>query len=72
MVEQDRRPCRHKPSAEAAASFHVPWHLPSFGTSFGPPEGLGVLLEPGQVAFTGLGVGVLPQGETSLQAADVQ
>lgn len=39
-------------------------YLPSFGASFGPPEGLRILLEPGQVAFTGLRVGVLPHSET--------
>lgn len=46
--------------------------LPSFGASFGSPEGLRILLEPGQVALTGLRVGVLPYSETGLKATNTQ
>lgn len=40
----------------------------SFGASFGSPEGLRILLEPGQVPLTGLRVGVLPYSKTGLKA----
>ena len=42
---------------------------PGPGPSLGSPEGLGVLLEAGQVLLPGLRVGVFPHRETRLEAA---
>lgn len=47
---------------------HVSCSLPSLGSSFGPPEGLRVLLEAGQVELPGLGISVVAHSEAGLQA----
>lgn len=57
---------------ESAVGMCCRRHLPGFGSSFGSPEGLRVLLEPGQMAFTGLRVGVLSYRETGFKATQKQ
>lgn len=56
-----------KPNAKIRHPRSPPTPLPSFGPGFGTPKGFRVFREPLQAPFSGAGVGIITEGEGSLE-----